>query len=774
MKRKWISLGIILGIFLSCFSLPASAAEEKSLSDYFKTGEHTPYVSGYGDNTFAPNNSITRAEAAQMLYSLLKAPAHSTVSQFTDVPLTQWYGQAVNALGQVGVFHGYGDGTFHPNAPITRAELVAALANCVPSAAADNPFSDISSGNWAYRAILTAVANQWISGYTDGTFRPDKTITRAETVVILNKALGRTGAGFAENRTGKYFTDISEDFWAYRHIVEASGATAYQANISASLLRVTVSALNLRSGPGTDYSILATLSENTILTLLDKINDPWIHVRTESGIEGYVHSDYVEEYTPNTAPAEQIKLSSTSVSLPQYKSFRLDGASTPSTALVWSSSNESVVTLSTIRYSEGDESCFVYGKAPGTATVTCSDYSGTVKAQCTVTVQGPEPIRFVFTEPNLITTADSPKLTAITDPQKTVVRFTVQDSAGNTVLSREISTPTAERYGNNETKVFQCPLGLLGAGKYSVQVSSADASGQFSSAENYSFTVHTAEAATMTTDADRDVSDKMVQIIMDYEAYVPVIRDDKVTPRHPTVGYGYVVGTNEAFYNSMTQREAKALLMEKISSNYGGAVNNFRKRNNLKMSQCQYDALVSFAYNLGPGYMNSPTGNYLFTTILNAVVPPGNLSAGNPCSAVLNVKNAPLYAAPDRNAQEKKTITVGTSLRVTGVQRNGETKELWYAVQEGSDTGWMRAGNIRLNAGSAVHDLNYVDSMTFANYLLEYHHGDGVCIPGLLYRRLAEAKLFLYADYEEASPKSASYRRNTYRFIYPSCVKEYE
>lgn len=780
MKKKAALLFSLLVFAVFLFAPGyAAGAKDAGMGTYFIIKEHVPYISGYGNDRFGPNNTVTRAEAAQMLYNLLLKPVNTTETRFEDAPLDKWYGQAVNALAQIGIFKGYEDGTFRPDHPITRAELVTALTACVPQEDGANPFSDLSSDDWAYSPIVTAVSLKWVNGYPDGTFRPRKTITRAEAVVILNRALQRTGEGFAENRTGKYFTDIEETNWAYLDIVEASGATALKPGISTDpgtdlpQIEVTASSLNMRSGPGTNFSVLVTLSKNTLLHLTDKTHAPWLHVKTQDGTEGYVHADYVADYIPSTLPAKQISLSSAAVKLPQYKSLRLDGVSTPATALVWSSSDEDIVTISTIRYSEGDESCIVYGKSPGTVTVTCRDYAGTVQAKCTVTVQAPEPVRFAFTEPHLVTTKDSTSLIAITDPKKTSVRFTVEDSLGNSVVSRHVEAFSAEQYRNNKTNVFRCPIGLLKAGKYSVQVYSAGASGVYEKAEDFSFTVHTSQAADVTTNQARDVSDKMIQLIMEYEDYVPLIRDDGAAPKHPTVGYGLVINTGESFYNSMTRQEAKALLIEKINRNYGTAVNSFREKHDLKMSQSQYDALVSFAYNLGPGYMDNPSGNNLFTSVLNAIVPPDDLSVSNPCPAVLNVKNADLYASPSGSGKVKGTIQKGTRFQVIGMERGDEMKELWYLVKIGSDTGWMRGGNIRLDAPFAVHDLSYVDSMTFALYLLGYHHTD-ICEPGLLYRRLREAKLFLYGDYEQASPSHSLSTKNTYGFIYPDCMKSYE
>ena len=203
MKLKKAVFLLAAGILLFCASLPAYAeeAQSKGLESYFRTGDHKPYISGYGNHTIAPDKEITRSEAAQMLWNLLLDPPETTESRFSDVTPGEWYADAVNSLSQIGIFNGYGDGTFRPGQNITRAEYVKALTSCVPAVEADNPFSDVKSTHWAYRNILTAISKQWINGYEDGTFRPDQTITRAEAVTILNRALKRTGAGFAEYRT---------------------------------------------------------------------------------------------------------------------------------------------------------------------------------------------------------------------------------------------------------------------------------------------------------------------------------------------------------------------------------------------------------------------------------------------------------------------------------------------------------------------------------------------------------------------------------------------
>ena len=780
MKLKKAVFLLAAGILLFCASLPAYAeeAQSKGLESYFRTGDHKPYISGYGNHIIAPDKEITRSEAAQMLCNLLLYPPETAESRFSDVTPGEWYADAVNSLSQIGIFNGYGDGTFRPGQNITRAEYVKALTSCVPAVEADNPFSDVKSTHWAYRNILTAISKQWINGYEDGTFRPDQTITRAEAVTILNRALKRTGAGFAEYRTGEYFTDIGKGHWAYLDIVEASGAVAYEeADLppvdTDAYVRVTASSgLNLREGPGSGFGSILVLSNHTVLSVLSVQDRPWIYVQTSGGVKGYVHSDYIEEYRPNTDPAENIRLSAQEAAVPQYKTFRLDGVSSPRTSIRWSSEDDTVAAVSSvIAYGEGDESCFVIGKTPGTTVITCTDYTGKVQARCSVTVGAPEPVRFAYCDNNTAAAGETANLVALTDSSKDSVKFIVSGGVQQTAL--ESDSYRTEQRGGNTVRIFQCPIRFSGNGEYRVQVYSAEKNEPYTEGESFSVPVGTAEPKDSTTYGNRQTSNAMIELIMDYEDYVPVIRDDSAAPKHPTVGYGFVVNTNTAFYDSLTRTEARAMLVETINSYYGEAVNQFRSEHQLKMSQSQFDALVSFNYNLGTAYMEYPSGRYLFETILNAVIPPSGISAANPCSATLNVKDADLLETPNKSSKVVRKIQVNSKVQVTAVKRDAQTKETWYLVKAGKDTGWMRAGNIHLDIPSPVRDLNYVDSMTFATYLLAYHHTD-VCEPGLLYRRLREAKLFNHGDYAQASPSNPYSTKNTYGYLYPDCMKAYE
>lgn len=157
------------------------------------TTNHNAYVSGRTATTFVPNGTLTRAEAAKLLYELMTAQAHKRYDRsdngFSDVPAGKWYAVAVSTLANAGAIKGYSNGTFHPGKPITRAEFVTILTGIYGANTSKGmPFADVGSA-WCHDAVATAYANGWVGDYADGTFHPNQTITRAEAVTILNRVL---------------------------------------------------------------------------------------------------------------------------------------------------------------------------------------------------------------------------------------------------------------------------------------------------------------------------------------------------------------------------------------------------------------------------------------------------------------------------------------------------------------------------------------------------------------------------------------------------------
>lgn len=202
-------------------------------SDILNTGTHIAYTSGYPDGTVRPNASITRAEVAQMLYRLLsdsvRASKKTDRNSFSDVVSTDWFCTSVSTLSAMGVITGYPDGTFHPNANITRAEFAAILSRLAGVKSAKTAsFSDIS-GHWAISAISAVSAKGWVTGYPDGTFRPNAKITRAEAMAMINRMLGRLPGTVSDLLAGmKTFSDnLDASKWYYLHVQEATNGHTY-------------------------------------------------------------------------------------------------------------------------------------------------------------------------------------------------------------------------------------------------------------------------------------------------------------------------------------------------------------------------------------------------------------------------------------------------------------------------------------------------------------------------------------------------------------------
>ena len=197
------------------------------------TADHFAYVQGYPDGTVKPAGSITRAEVAAILFRLMDADSRSlyyaTTSGFRDVDSTKWYNTYVATLNNAGVITDSRTGYFRPNDAITRAELAAMLAQFAEKKSAAIYFSDVSAGYWAANAIALTANLGWINGYPDGTFGPDKTVTRAELMAMVNRATGRApesaDALLPNMKTWKDNADTAR--WYYLDVQEATNSHTY-------------------------------------------------------------------------------------------------------------------------------------------------------------------------------------------------------------------------------------------------------------------------------------------------------------------------------------------------------------------------------------------------------------------------------------------------------------------------------------------------------------------------------------------------------------------
>lgn len=201
------------------------------------TGDHYAYVMGYPDGTVRPNGSITRAEVSAILFRLLSDKTRdeyfTTESSFTDVKAGAWYNNSIATLEKAGVIVDTAKGgAFRPNEAITRAELAAMLAQFSDAKPVKGvKFSDVSAEHWAYEAIAIAAKMGWIEGYPDGTFRPDATITRAEMMTLVNRALERVPSDedhLLSKRVMLTFPDCKSGDWFYIAVQEATNSHTYE------------------------------------------------------------------------------------------------------------------------------------------------------------------------------------------------------------------------------------------------------------------------------------------------------------------------------------------------------------------------------------------------------------------------------------------------------------------------------------------------------------------------------------------------------------------
>ena len=209
--------------------LPSTIAKK---TPKLNTADHFAYVQGYPDGTVKPAGNITRAETAAILFRLMdessRSTYYSTRSGFRDVASGTWYNTYVATLNNAGVITDSANGYFRPNDAITRAELAAMLAAFTDTTRAANYFNDVTANYWAANAIAVCAKLGWITGYPDGSFRPDRNVTRAELMAMINRATGRAPKSADAFLPGmKTWSDNTADKWYYLDVQEATNSHSY-------------------------------------------------------------------------------------------------------------------------------------------------------------------------------------------------------------------------------------------------------------------------------------------------------------------------------------------------------------------------------------------------------------------------------------------------------------------------------------------------------------------------------------------------------------------
>ena len=195
------------------------------------TDDHYSYLIGYSDGTVRPNGKITRAEVATIFFRLLdddtRAKYWSSKNDFSDVSADKWYNNAVSTLSRMGVIGGYADGTFRPNAPISRAEFAKIAVSFTQNngSAVYNYFTDVKTTDWFAPYVTAAKDAGLIEGYSDGSFKPESKITRAEACAIVNRTLGRKPSKAHMKISDRIdWPDVQTTDWFYEAIMEATNS----------------------------------------------------------------------------------------------------------------------------------------------------------------------------------------------------------------------------------------------------------------------------------------------------------------------------------------------------------------------------------------------------------------------------------------------------------------------------------------------------------------------------------------------------------------------
>lgn len=202
---------------------------------WLNTNDHYSYLIGYADGTVRPNGKITRAEVATIFFRLLdddtRAKYWSSENNFSDVSADKWYNNAVSTLSNMGVIGGYADGTFRPDAPISRAEFAKIAVSFTQNngSAVYNYFTDVKPTDWFAPYVTAAKDAGLIEGYSNGSFKPESKITRAEACAIVNRTLGRKPSKAHMKISDRIdWPDVQTTDWFYEAIMEATNSHTYQ------------------------------------------------------------------------------------------------------------------------------------------------------------------------------------------------------------------------------------------------------------------------------------------------------------------------------------------------------------------------------------------------------------------------------------------------------------------------------------------------------------------------------------------------------------------
>ena len=390
----------------------------------------------------------------------------------------------------------------------------------------------------------------------------------------------------------------------------------------------------------------------------------------------------------------------------------------------WYSSNSNIATV---------RNGIVETKSPGYVTI--SAYTGYGASTCLLRVGEPDSIRFVYASPNSAPKNATVTFKAITDKLRTAVRFVV--SNGSTSYTVNATSKVTD--GNGYIWSGSRALGISGV--WTVKAYAKTASSDYATTpENGEGEVFVSTAGNTTTavTGERRASDEVIKMIAEFEGFLPTVTGDSITG-DLTIGHGKVVWANDKFYNNLTRNEAYAYLVQTTNKGtYTSVTNEFLVSNNAKFNQRHFDALVCFAYNLGPYAL---TSDYSLRSTLLSGSSGGTVKSGG--SGTINTSGVNLRAGAGTGYAIVTTLNYNTPFTyVDGKLYSSE----WYKIRlTDGTTGYVHRDYATPFGGGA--NLSNTSQYSFTQQLLQYHHAAGSCYYGLLWRRVDEVEIFFYGDY---------------------------
>ncbi|MBR2579023.1 MAG: SH3 domain-containing protein [Clostridia bacterium] len=428
--------------------------------------------------------------------------------------------------------------------------------------------------------------------------------------------------------------------------------------------------------------------------------------------------------------------------LSQGKDILLSGSSRVSYDKEWHSSNTKVATV--------DNRGIVHSVSRGKTKIKAVDKKNHTESFCTVEVTAPELLKNCYSSKGMAGKNESFEICAITHQKVSKVKFKI--SGDNYYREVECWSGAEER----NSKIWKTQISIPKDGKFSVHID-CYSDGKWKNCDNKSVNdilISESSGEFSANLREKRVSAKCAQFIYSCEGDRSKVYADNAG--YLTIGCGKRIYPYEPFYNNLSKDEILGYFMETLNQgSYSRAVNNFLMNNKIKNNQHQFDALVSFSFNLGAGWIYN--GSYLKTLMLSA-----GSGANGKLKAIANVDDAlRVRERPDANSRRLTVLRGGDQVSVLSDKKYNNS---WYKIRtENGVEGYCHADFLSLyrESGSGK-SLSNIKKNEFVNEFLQYHHAGGRCLSGLLSRRAQELDMFFkgkYSRYDYQYYKKMNYKR---------------